>query len=111
MNGNFRRSLKIEWKVRGKALYVSTQQPEARTQTQARPNKDDFPRLIDPSLLRAARQIYRSYYEVHPDLSGRPLGVAIHKAHYRGKLIFAGKPILLPDECFVPISQIESELL
>jgi hypothetical protein len=70
----------------------------------------DIPVLVDPALLRAARQIYRTYYEVHPDLIQRPLGVAINRLNHRGKLIFSGKPILLPQECFVPFSQIESEL-
>lgn len=69
----------------------------------------DFSVLLDPAVVRAARQIYRTYYEVHPDIP-RPLGVAIDRFTYRGKLIFSGKPILLPQECFVPFSQIESEL-
>jgi hypothetical protein len=37
----------------------------------------DLPILLDPALLRAARQIYRTYYEVHPELTQRPYGVAI----------------------------------
>ncbi|HEY9876588.1 MAG TPA: hypothetical protein V6D12_24390 [Candidatus Obscuribacterales bacterium] len=73
-------------------------------------NRMDIPVLVDPALIRAARQIYRTYYEVHPDLIQRPLGVAINRLNHRGKLIFSGKPILLPQECFVPFSQIESEL-
>jgi hypothetical protein len=70
----------------------------------------DFSVLLDPNLLRAARSIYTTYYEVHPELIQRPLGVAINRLTYRGKLIFSGKPILLPQECFVPFSQIESDL-
>jgi hypothetical protein len=70
----------------------------------------DTPVLLDPSLLRAANQIYRTYSEVHPNRGQRPLGVAIDRFTHRGKLIFANKPILLPQECFVPFSQIESEL-
>lgn len=70
----------------------------------------DFSALLDPSLLQAARQIYRTYFEVHPDKVQRPIGVAIDRYSYRGKLIFGNKPILLPQECFVPLNQIESEL-
>lgn len=70
----------------------------------------DFSALLDPSLLQSARHIYRTYYEVHPEQVQRPLGVAIDRFTYRGKLIFTGKPVLLPQECFVPISHIESDL-
>ena len=66
--------------------------------------------LLDPALLRSARQIYRTYCEVHPDLPQRPTGVAIDRYTHRGKLIFKRKPILLPQECFVPFSQLEAEI-
>ncbi|HEY9891543.1 MAG TPA: hypothetical protein V6D37_07020 [Candidatus Sericytochromatia bacterium] len=66
--------------------------------------------LLDPSVLRAARQIYHTYYEVHPELTQRPYGVAIDRFTYRGKLIFRSKVILLPQECFVPFSQLEAEI-
>lgn len=70
----------------------------------------DFSALLDPSILQAARQIYRTYYEVHPDLAQKPIGVAIDRYTHRGKLIFGHRAILLPQECFVPLNQIESEL-
>jgi hypothetical protein len=63
--------------------------------------------LLDPALLQAARFIYRTYYEVHPDEVQRPIGVALDRFNLRGKLIFGTKPILLPRECFVPLTQIE----
>ena len=69
----------------------------------------DIPMLLEPTLLRAARQIYRVYYEVHPD-EQRPYGIAINRYTHRGKLIFREKPILLPQECFVPFSQLEAEI-
>jgi hypothetical protein len=69
-----------------------------------------LPVLLDPALLRAARQIYRTYYEVHPDQQQRPYGVAIDRYTYRGKLIFRSKVILLPQEYFVPFSQLEAEI-
>lgn len=70
----------------------------------------DIPILLEPTLLRAARRIYRVYYEVHPDIEQRPYGVAINRYTHRGKLIFREKPILLPQECFVPFSQLEAEI-
>jgi hypothetical protein len=81
----------------------------AGTQAPNRIEPMDFSALLDPSLLQAARQIYRTFYEVHPEQE-RPLGVAIDRFTHRGKLIFTGKPVLLPQECFVPLNQIESEM-
>ncbi len=68
------------------------------------------PVLLDPALVRSARQIYRQFYEAHPEVVKRPVGVALNRYNYRGKLIFGQKPILLPDECFVPLDQVQSEL-
>jgi len=82
----------------------------AHKQAHSRVDDSDFAALLDPALIRSARQIYTIYYEVHPELTERPLGVAINRFTHRGKLIFSGKPILLPQECFVPFSQIESEM-
>jgi hypothetical protein len=56
----------------------------------------EIPILLDPSVLRAARRIYRIYCTLNSD-------------NHRGQLIFNNKPILLPGECFVPIKQIESD--
>ena len=86
-------------------VYTSSQQwPESYVEQM------DLPMLLDPALLRAARQIYRTYMEVHPDLPQRPTGVAIDRYTHRGKLIFKKKPILLPQESFVPFSQLEAEI-
>ncbi len=62
----------------------------------------------DPSLIQAARVIYETYYAVHPSVTDLPLGVAIHRFTFRGKLIFNRKPILLPQECFIPFSTIDA---
>ncbi len=95
-------------------VYTSQQKSPARsnvdTRVNARPEHIDFSALLDPSLLQAARHIYRTYFEVHPDQVQKPVGVALDRFTLRGKLIFGGKPILLPQECFVPLSQVEAEL-
>ncbi len=89
---------------------ATTNHPNIDTRVNARPHHIDFSALLDPALLQAARTIYRTYYEVHPDQVQRPSGIAIDRFTHRGKLIFGGKPILLPQECFVPLNQIEAEL-
>ncbi len=63
---------------------------------------------IDPNVIRAAGHIYYTYCEVHPEIVGQPSGVAISRLTYRGKVIFTNRPVLLPQECFVPLHQIES---
>lgn len=61
------------------------------------------------SLLEVAREIYTSYSQNHPRPQ-KPWGVAVDRASHRGQLIFKGKPVLLPDEDFVPFSDLaESE--
>ncbi len=85
-------------------MYTSQQRLQNRTDGM------DLPLLLDPALLRAARQIHRTYSEAHPNRVQRPHGVAINRFTYRGKLIFSAKPILLPEECFIPFAQIESEI-
>ncbi len=86
-------------------VYVSQKQ-----QPQNRVDEADFTAWLDPALIRSARLIYTTFYEVHPGLIQRPIGVAINRFTHRGKLIFSGKPVLLPEESFIPFSQIESEL-
>ncbi|AFY34945.1 hypothetical protein [Calothrix sp. PCC 7507] len=66
--------------------------------------------LIDPAVIRAAGQIYYIYCEVHPEIIGQASGVAINRSTHRGKVIFTHNPALLPQECFVPMSQIESQM-
>ncbi|MDY6782915.1 MAG: hypothetical protein SW833_10270 [Cyanobacteriota bacterium] len=79
-------------------MYPQPAQPIARTG------------FLDPSLVQAARTIYLTYYSVHPERPDRPIGVAIDRRSYRGKLIFGHKPILLPKESFVPFQHIEPEM-
>jgi hypothetical protein len=67
--------------------------------------------LFEPALLRAAQDIYSFYCQINPDRQRRrqPIGVAMNKLNHRGKLIFSSYPILLPEECFVSIEQLEAE--
>lgn len=65
--------------------------------------------LIDSALLKAARKVYRAYCETHPSTDKRPSGVVVNQINYQGKVLFSSQPVLLPQECFVPISQLESE--
>lgn len=86
------------------------QQPPYSSQSSQLPDTSALPSALNPALLKSARQIYRTYYEVHPEDVQRPIGIAISTKTHRGKLIFGDKPVLLPNECFVPISQIEPGL-
>jgi hypothetical protein len=62
---------------------------------------------FDPSLVAAARAIYDTFYQVHPEVVERPLGAAMNRFTYRGKLIFTRLPALLPQECFIPFDVID----
>jgi hypothetical protein len=66
----------------------------------------DHPDFVSASVLTAARGIYYRYCRTHAEPQ-RPFGVAIDRNTHRGHLIFTGKPILLPQECFVPLDDIE----
>ncbi|MEL6350988.1 MAG: hypothetical protein AAFR58_04420 [Cyanobacteria bacterium J06627_28] len=84
--------------------------PETSTNTADRLAFGDDSVLLNPELIKAARYIYRTFYEVHPEVVQRPIGVAMGRTTLRGKLVFGDKPVLLPQECFVPFSQIEPSL-
>ncbi|CCQ53147.1 hypothetical protein [Crocosphaera watsonii] len=77
---------------------------------ESQPQGMDSTIILDPSLLRAAQRIYRTYCMLHPRNSKRPDGIAIHRKSYRGQLIFRNNPVLLPGECFVPTKQLEVEI-
>lgn len=92
----------------------SLQQPPSPPPLPLPPSINDragtLPPLLNPALLKSARQIYRTYYEVHPEDMQRPIGIAISTKTHRGKLIFGDRPVLLPSECFIPLNQIEPGL-
>ena len=66
--------------------------------------------FFDPTLITAAKRIYRTYCNLHSQLNKKPFGVAIDRETYKGQLVFGEKPILLPGECFIHIKQIEAEV-
>lgn len=65
--------------------------------------------FFDPTLVKAARNIYRNYCNLNVHTHTRPMGVVINRDNHRGQLSFNAKPILLPRECFIPLKQIEAE--
>ncbi|MFQ3585474.1 MAG: hypothetical protein SNJ85_11210 [Cyanobacteriota bacterium] len=63
---------------------------------------------MDSALVQAARQIYQFHLQYRPDvLEQPPRGVVIHRRTLRGDLIFSDFPVLLPQETFIPIQQLE----
>jgi hypothetical protein len=68
-------------------------------------------RFVDPTLLKEATDLYTLYCQVHPDKSQRrqPIGVVMNRHTRRGKLIFSSYPLLLPEECFVTIQELETD--
>ena len=65
--------------------------------------------FFDPTLIKAARNIYRNYCNLNIPTDNRPMGVVINRDNHRGQLSFNSKPILLPRECFISLQQIEAE--
>jgi hypothetical protein len=83
--------------------------PFAKAKVKPMMPQSDAHRLFDPALLRAAKDIYSFYCQINPDRERRrqPIGVAINKLNHRGKLIFSSYPILLPEEHFISVDQLE----
>lgn len=65
--------------------------------------------FFDPSLIKAARNIYRSYCNLNVSTENQARGIIINRDSHRGQLAFNSKPVLLPRECFIPLKQIEAE--
>ena len=79
-------------------------------QNRSTQTKEPSTMFFDPTLIKAARKIYRTYCNLHSQLNKKPFGVAIDRETYKGQLVFRERPILLPGECFIHINQIESEI-
>jgi hypothetical protein len=65
---------------------------------------------LDPSILHTAKAIYQGYRANRTKDAPIPLGVAIDRFTHRGQLVFTERPILLPQECFITVQQLESNL-
>ena len=65
--------------------------------------------FFDPTLIKAARNIYRNYYNLNVSADIKAVGVIINRDNHRGQLAFKSKPVLLPRECFISLRQIEAE--
>lgn len=86
---------------------------EVRLKAKHQSTKSDQSSQRNPtmtSLLQAAASIYQVYYSNSAEPVQKPLGIAIHRATFRGKLIFAKRPVLLPEEWFFPTEQVEALL-
>lgn len=70
-------------------------------------HRPDHDRDYEPTLMQASRKIYQTFIDVHPNVTEEPLGVAIDRYSYRGKLIFNRIPALLPQEAFIPFEQLD----
>jgi len=69
---------------------------------------NSIPNILEPDLLRSAKQIYETYCKCHVTLEQQPVGVAVNSLTYKGQLLFTKQPLLLPWESFIPIHQILS---
>ena len=64
---------------------------------------------LDPTIIQAARKIYRAYLNIYTQLQKKPFGVVINCKTFKGQLVFKEQPILLPEEYFIPINIIEGK--
>ena len=62
----------------------------------------------DPSLLYTAKAIYQDYCSISLKKTLMPLGIVIDRVTHRGQVVFTEHPILLPQECFIPVKHLES---
>jgi hypothetical protein len=61
----------------------------------------------DPTLMRTAKQLYDVYCAHHQFDRIEPTGIAIHRHNYHCKLLFSDPPVLLPQEYFIPIEEVQ----
>ncbi|VEP11278.1 conserved hypothetical protein [Hyella patelloides LEGE 07179] len=63
----------------------------------------------DPTIIHAAKRVYRTYLSIYSQLPKQPFGVVLNKETFKGQLVFREKPILLPGEDFIPLYKIEAQ--
>lgn len=61
---------------------------------------------MDPNLARAALQFYIAYRSSQQGSARQPMGVIINQQTLKVSLVFK-LPILLPEEVFIPISELQ----
>lgn len=66
-----------------------------------------IPEILNPTMLKTAKDIYDSYRRYHRQSPMIPMGVAIDSKTNKGQLVFK-YPILLPWENFIPIEKISA---
>jgi len=73
-------------------------------------NRENLETPTDEVVLKEAKGIYQAYCLLHNNSRTlrKPLGVVINLKNYRGQLIFTNTPVLLPEELFLTLKQIES---
>ncbi len=72
-------------------------------------NKQNPETSLHEELLKEAKSIYQDYCTLHSSTTIRkPLGVVINLKNYRSQLIFSNTPVLLPNELFITLKQLES---
>jgi hypothetical protein len=86
--------------------------PKAKARAMPMPPQDSYGLFVDPDLFSSAQEIYDYYCQINPDRERRrqPIGVAVNKHSHQGKLIFSSSPVLLPDECFISVQKMESNV-
>lgn len=65
---------------------------------------------LDPTIIQAARGVYRAYLSLYSQIPKQPFGVVLNKKTFRGQLVFRDRPVLLPGEYFVPLNLIEAQV-
>jgi len=73
-------------------------------------NRENLETPADEVVLKEVKGIYQAYCLLHNNSRTlrKPLGVVINLKNYRGQLIFTNTPVLLPEELFLTLKQIES---
>ncbi len=99
-------------------MSYSSTRSRALSQSKARsPHEAEYadyvelpPEGLDLDLLRAARAIYEAYCVIMLDRARRPFGIVVNRHTFHGRPIFQERSILLPDERFISIRQIELQM-
>jgi hypothetical protein len=87
---------------------METQHHNSSSQTNTPSEVENFYHSEELDLVGAARALYQQYLQIHEHRAKEPIGVVLNPISYRGKLLFRQAPVLLPEECFIPLHQMRS---